>query len=748
MSNIKKILLICVCFLLFFGIKSNAEIVNEVKIEGNERISLETIVIFGDIKIGSNYEASDINLLIKKLYETRFFANISVELKDGKLIIAVKENPIINTLVFKGEKAKKYTEALTPLLLLREKTSYIENYIKSDINKIKEFYRAIGFYFIKIDAEVEKLERNRVNLIYTLDKGKKAKISKIYFLGDKKIREKRLRDIITSQESKFWKFISKNVYLNKNRIELDKRLLKNYYKNKGYYEAEIESSNVEYSEGEGFVLTYSINAGNRYTFKKVFLDVSEALNKSAFSSLEKDFTKVAGEYYSQKKLTSILEKIDKLSEQKELQFINHRVVETLDNNTVDIKIEIFEGQKFVIERINIVGNSVTNDSVIRGELEVDEGDPFSTLLVNKSINNLRGLGIFGKVQEEIIEGSSPDLKILQVSVEEKATGELAAGAGVGTDGTSFMFAVSENNWLGRGIKLQTALNVSEEKVNGNIAVTNRNFNYSGNAVSAALDVSSTDKEDTSGYKSSKTGFELGTSFEQYENIYLSPEFNISFEDIKVADDATDAMKKMEGNYENIDFSYGITVDKRNQVFQPTSGHIVRFNQTLPLVMDRSSISNGFTSSNYYAFSDDVIGALKIFGRTIHGLQGEDTRLTHRLFVPRKRLRGFNTRRVGPKDGADWVGGNYTTAVGFEAQLPNLLPESTRTDISVFLDTANVWGIDYDSSLEDTNKIRSSIGISANMFTTIGPLSFTFAQDISKATNDETEAFNFRLGTSF
>ena len=195
------------------------------------------------------------------------------------MIIAVKENPIINTLVFKGEKAKKYTEALTPLLLLREKPSYIENYIKSDINKIKEFYRAIGFYFIKIDEEVEKLERNRVNLIYSLDKGKKAKISKIYFLGDKKIREKRLRDIITSQEAKFWKFISKNVYLNKNRIELDKRLLKNYYKNKGYYEAEIESSNVEYSEGEGFVLTYSINAGNRYTFKKVFLDVSEALNK-------------------------------------------------------------------------------------------------------------------------------------------------------------------------------------------------------------------------------------------------------------------------------------------------------------------------------------------------------------------------------------------------------------------------------------------------------------------------------------
>ena len=748
MPNFRKFLFAFLFIFLSLQSKSISEIVNKISAEGNERISLETIVIFGDIKIGDNYESSDINLLIKKLYETNFFSNISVELKNGELKVSVEENPIINSVIFEGEKADKYKEAITEMLILRNKTSFIKNYVKTDVNKIKEFYRTLGFYFIKIEAKVEKLEKNKVNLIYKLDKGKKAKISKIYFLGDKKVREKKLRDIITSQEARFWKFISRSVYLNQARIELDKRLLKNYYKNKGYYEVEITSSNVEYSEGEGFVLSFSINAGQRYRFKKIFANISESLDKTAFSSLENDFTKVIGDYYSQRKLTSILKKIDKLSEQKELQFINHSVSETLEGNGVEVKINIFEGEKFIIERINIVGNSVTNDSVIRGELIVDEGDPFSKLLVNKSINKLKARAIFGKIEDKILEGSSPDLKVLEISVEEKATGEISAGAGVGTDGTSFMFAVSENNWLGRGIKLQTSANVSNERISGNIYVANPNYNYSGNAVRAGLNVSSTDKASNSGYKSTKTGFNLGTSFEQYENIFLSPAIALSFEDIEVEGDASDTLKKMEGTYENMDFSYGVTLDKRNQPFQPTEGYVVKFTQDVPLIMDKSSLSNGLRISKYHSFSDDVIGAFKFYGRTIHGLQDEDTRLTSRLFIPPKRLRGFNVRRVGPKDGGDWVGGNYTTALGFEAQLPNLLPESTRTDISVFVDSANVWGVDYSDSIDDTNEIRSSFGISANMFTTVGPLSFTFAQDITKSTNDETESFNFRLGTSF
>ena len=442
-----------------------------------------------------------------------------------------------------------------------------------------------------------------------------------------------------------------------------------------------------------------------------------------------------------------MDKIDKLSELKELQFINHNVEETLEGNGVEVKINIFEGDKVIIERVNITGNSVTNDSVIRSALIIDEGDPYSTLLVNKSINEIKARNIFGKVQHEILPGSSADLKVLHIKVEEKATGEIMAGAGIGTQGTSFQFAVKENNWLGKGIKLESSINLSDEKVSGDIFIVNPNYNYSGNAVNVGVDVSSTDRSTSSGFESSRTGFQLGTSFEQYQNFYISPRITAAYEDIEVDSTASSAVQKMDGTFLNADLGYTITLDKRNQSFKPTQGYRTSFIQTLPIIQDSSSILNGLDVSVYHDFSEDIIGSIKFYGRSINGID-DDVRLTNRLYLPRSKLRGFNTYKVGPKDGDDYIGGNYITAVGAEAQLPNLLPESYRTDFSLFLDTGNIWGVDYNDSLDETNKFRSSIGLSANVFTTIGPLSFTLAQSITKATNDETESFNFRLGTSF
>ena len=747
MANFKKIIAFHILFFIFYNVYSYSEVVNKVDVQGNDRISSETIMIFGDIVIGNNYEESDVSLLIKKLYETRFFSNISAELANNKLTIVVEENPIVYSIIFKGEKAKKHVEKIKEFLLVREKSSYVSNNIKHDINQIKSFYRARGYYFVKIDAEIEKLEKNRVNIFYSIDAGEKAKISKIYFLGDKKFRDKRLRDIIISEEAKFWKFLSQNVYLNQERIELEKRLLENYYRNKGYYEVDLTSSNVEYSEGEGFVLTYSINAGKRYKFKKIFADVSETLDSSAFFSLEPEFNKLVGQYYSQIKLYSLLEKIDKLSEQKELQFVNHSLLETLDDDGIEVKINIFEGKKFIIEKINIAGNTITNDSVIRGELLVDEGDPFSELLVNKSLNKIRGRNIFAKVEQKTLPGSTDDLKILEINVEEKATGEIMAGAGVGTEGTSFMFSVRENNWLGKGVYLTSALSISEERVSGNIEVIDPNYNFSGNSVSTSLNVSATDRTAATGFKSSKTGFSLGTSFEQYENIYISPALGIDYEDIEAESTASDNIKKMDGTYITSDFTYGITLDKRNQSFQPTEGYSTSFFQSLPLIQDSSSIINTFNANTWHEISENVIGSLKFQAKTVHGID-DNVRLTNRLFVSGRKLRGFVRGKVGPKDGADWIGGNYVTGLSVEAQLPNLLPESYKTDFSLYLDTANIWGVDYSDSLDDSNKIRSSVGVAANVFTAIGPLSWTLSQSLTKASSDVTETFNFNIGTSF
>ena len=227
---------------------------------------------------------------------------------------------------------------------------------------------------------------------------------------------------------------------------------------------------------------------------------------------------------------------------------------------------------------------------------------------------------------------------------------------------------------------------------------------------------------------------------------MSPNIAIAFEDIEVDDTASTAVKNMEGNFFNADLGYSLVKDNRNQKFKPTKGNRIVFLQQIPIVQDSSSLLNGFDLTSYHDFSDDLIGAFKFHSRAINGID-VDVRLTERLYLHSSRLRGFNTYKVGPKDGDDYIGGNYTTAIGFEAQMPNLLPESYRTDFSFFLDTANIWGVDY-TSIDETNTLRSSVGFSANIFTTIGPLSFTMAQDLSKSDNDETETFNFRLGTSF
>ena len=210
----------------------------------------------------------------------------------------------------------------------------------------------------------------------------------------------------------------------------------------------------------------------------------------------------------------------------------------------------------------------------------------------------------------------------------------------------------------------TTLNLTEETISGTFYVRNPNYNFSGNSVYSSLNISSSDKTDSSGYENTKTGFSVGSEFEQWESIFLSPSLTAAHEKIEVQSSASSAMKKMEGTYSNVDFAYGITMDKRNQVFQPTAGYRAKFLQTLPLILDSSSLLNGIDVSAYRTISEDVIGAVKFRARSILGLGGDDVRVTSRLYLPSRQLRGFKAGKVGPKDGEDWIGGKlyYSTSI--------------------------------------------------------------------------------------
>ena len=737
--------LIIICLFLNFNL--SAEIVQKLEVSGSQRISDETIKVYGDIALGKDFSALDLNKVLKNLYQTDFFEDVKVSIMNGVLIISVKEYPIINSINLEGEKKTSIKSKILELLTLKEKNSFIESKISEDTITIKKIYESMGYNFVDVKPKVETFSNNRVNLVFFLEKGKRTAIKKINFTGDKKIKEKRLRDVIVSEEKKFWKFISKTTYLNFNNTELDKRLLINYYKSLGFYDVQVLSSNAEVSKENFTTLTYTINAGTRYRVNKISTNVSDVLDKKLFLPIKKSYNRVLGKYYSPFSVKKILDDLDILIVNNDLQFIEHSINEILEGDTIEIKINIYEGQKQLVEKINILGNIVTDESVIRAELLLDEGDPFNILKFDQSIAKIKSRNLFGDVKTKIIEGSSPDQKIIEISVEEKPTGEISAGAGVGTNGGSFSFVVSENNWLGKGLNIATNIDIDKTSFSGGLSVTDPNYNYSGNSLSYYIQNTTNDKSG-SGYKNNIVTTGIGTSFEQYRDIYIAPTLSFSYDDLKVKESASDSLKKQKGTFSDLSFNYAVTMDKRDRTYAPTDGFLSQFSQTFPIYADSPFIKNTYNFSKYKSFSPNAIGKFRFSTSAINGLSNQNVRLNKRVQIPDSKLRGFKAGNVGPKDGTDYVGGNYMMATNFEVSLPNFLPEATKTDVGLFIDFGNLWGVDYDKTLDDSNKIRSTTGINTSWSSPVGPMSFIFSKNIIKASTDVTESFNFRLGTTF
>ena len=742
MIKIIKIIL----FLFVFTSHLKAEIVNNIVIEGNERVNEETIKIYGDIKVNKNYNDKDLNQILLNLYETNFFEEVKVDLSNGTLTVKISEYPILNQIVLLGENSVRISREIKKIIFLKEKSSFIQTKLSEDINTIKKLYASIGYNFTNVEAKIKKVD-NTVDLVIEIDKGNQTRISSIKFIGDKKISDRRLRDIIASEEHKFWKILSKNTNFSKQLVLLDERLLKNYYKSNGYYDVKINSKSAVLKDDNNIDITYSIDAGKRFIFKKITTNIDPVLDPNLFTPLQKTYKKYIGQYYSPFSIKKILEEIDQLIDDTNLQFVEHNVEEILSNDTIEIKFNIYETDKILVNRIDITGNNVTNEEVIRSELLLEEGDPFSELSLDKSVSKLKARNIFSNVTSKISDSKELNQKNIIIDVEEKPTGEISAGAGIGTSGGTFAIQVSENNWLGTGNRIKFDLEVDTESLGGTLNYTDNNYNFTGNKLNYYVSSTSNDKPDQ-GYENTIISSGINTSFEQFRDVFLSLGLAVSYDDLRTQNNASSSLKKQSGEFSEFVGQYGIKTDKRNRAFMPTSGYVTTFNQELPIYADKSAITNTFSLSNYKSITEDVIGATKIYLTAINGLNDDDVRLNKRRNLSSKRLRGFERGKVGPVDGSDHVGGNYAASLNFEASFPNLLPDSTKTEIATFLDFGNVWGVDYDDSLDDTNELRSTIGAAVSWMSPIGPMNFTLSSNLKKADTDKTQSFTFNLGTTF
>ncbi len=737
-------------FILFFLMSfSLAEVIKDVQIFGNKRISKETIIVLGNINLNADYNDDDLNTLLKNIYETNFFKDIKLELNNSTLNIKVIENPIIESVDINGIKSVALKDDLLKKLALQSRKPYVRTTFESDLNLIKNTIKSSGYYFGEIETETLLNEKqNSIGLIYNIDLGKKAVINQIQFIGDKKIKDRKLINIITSDESKFWKFLSQSIYLDYNRIELDKRLLTNYYKNNGYYNARINNSFVEFKNNSSFKLIFNIDAGEKFKFNNLTLDLPADYEPEYFKKINVMLNKLKDKEYSLDKIEKVLREIDKIALSKKYEFIDADMDEIqIKDNKINVILSLKDTQKFYVERINVFGNRHTIEEVIRNSFIVDEGDPYNQILFNKSLNNLKAKNIFGKVETKVLPGSDPNFKIINITVEEKPTGEISLGAGVGTSGGSIGGGIKENNFLGKGIKLDTNIQISENSVKGSFIYEKPNFNYSDNTLFTSVSNTTTDNLKDYGYETTNTGVSIGTAFEQYENMFFSPTLSTSYEKLTTNTLASSNLKKQKGNYFDAYLKYSLIYDKRNKRYRPDSGFKNKFYQELPIVSKNKELVNSFEATKYYKVGS-TITSLNFNGRMVNAIGDKDVRISKRLFMAESKLRGFEAGKIGPIDNGDYIGGNYSSSFNLNTKMPELLPSFENIDLSFFVDAGNVWGVDYDSSRNDGSKIRSSTGVSLDVMTPIGPLQFSLSQPITKSSTDKTESFRFNLGTTF
>ncbi len=738
-------------FIILSSIFFSAVYANEnynYKILGNKRISDQTIISIIDFKKNKKYEIEDLNNFQKKLYNTNYFSKVSLKIVKNTIQIFVEENPIIDFFYINGVVNKKREEFFYENLSLGQNKIYSEALLKKDLENIKENYQDAGFFDVEVNTNISKISGNALNLVINVNRKEKYKINRIFFIGNKKYKSSTLSDIISSSEDGWWKFLSSSSLVNKKRINFDKNLLKRFYLNNGYYDVQITSSDINFIGTNLADITFSINSGERYFFSKSEIkDDAKNLNDENIKDLKKIISSKLKGNYSQKKIDNINNLINEYLRNKKIEFVTFfNKINKIDINKLDVEFKFVKKPRKFVNLINISGNTITEEKVIRRNLLFSEGDSFLDYKIIKSLDRVKSLRIFKDVKFSTVDLGNEKVD-LNISVEEKPTGSVSAGIGVGSSGSTVSSTIVEKNLFGKGITLDGNVSLGTEKVSGNVGLSLPDFMNSGNTFNYNIFAISTDFTNA-GYESKKIGNSISTRYNVYEDVTLTTGVGADRDSINTNSSASDLYKSREGDYLTFKGFYRISNDKRDSGFQPSKGYRVGFGQGLALPgSDITYIENNLNGAVYHSISSDYILSLKSGFNTINSIGDEDIKLSDRKFLRQSKLRGFESYGVGPKDGTDHIGGNYSAYASLSSTIPNPIPDSWNAKSIIFLDTGNVWGVDFNDNL-DSNKLRSAAGISLEWVSPLGPLSITLSESISKADGDLEESFSFQIGSNF
>ena len=734
-----------ILFLIIFLVNGSLLASEKIIIQGNKNISSSTIKSLAPNDIQS-LKPNVVNNYQKKLYETGFFENIKIEIKNDSLYVSVLENPLINFFYLDGIKKKELNNKVFDLIKIRENTIFQKYIINNDIKNINNFLNNIGYLNNKISTQIIKIENNKVNIFYNIELNEKFKINRIFFIGDKYFKSSTLKDVIYLSEHGWWKFFSSSTTPSESFINYDISNLKKFYLNEGFYDVQINSNTIRLVNNNQVNLTYSINAGKKYYISEVkLIDNSRVLKDENINFIQKKFKVIKDEIYNQSLIKELSNDISKYLSDSNLDL--NLDFEVIKNSNEKLILSFFINEildKKIIDKIIITGNDITDDFVIRNNLFFSEGDFFNKNKLNDSIAKLKGKNLFEKVDYDLLNLDENRLQ-LTIKVIEQPTGEISAGAGGGTNGVAISGSLNERNFLGKGISVNSNVNIGTQRAFGSIRYSNPDFKNSGNTLSTSVFVENNDFENTS-YENKIIGTSVSLYYEIYDKLYFQPGIAADLDSLSAHSDASALIKKREGDFYTTKLFYNLSKNTKNRDIQATDGYVFGAGQDLSFLSDIPYIKNRIFGSYYNEYIENFVGSIRYRAEAINGFD-EDIKYSDRLFVSNNYLRGFANKGIGPKLENDFIGGNYAFYTSFSSTIPNGLPEKWNATTNIFFDVANVWGVD-DKSTDDSNQVRSSLGLGFSWVSPLGPISFTYAKPISKANTDDVENFNFNIGSAF
>ena len=757
-------MIFCNTIIVFFLISPNFALsqfnIKEIVVSGNSEVSAETIIAISGLSNSNNMSANSINEGFRRLSDSGLFQNVVLNPVGTRLIISVIENPIISNVDFEGNKIFK-DQFLFSIISSQSRTPFSKGIIDEDIRKILQIYREKGRFKATIVPQKVLLKEGGIGLIFSINEGPRTEIKSINFIGNKEFNDSRLRSVIESSQKSLFSFISTSDDYSELRQEKDRKLLEEFYSDKGFANAKVKSSVGTLSDdGKSFNITYTIFEGNRTSISEVkFENKISTLDLSDIRYLVK--TK-KGDLY----VGSEIEKIRKSLEKKVIDLgfpfakVSLKKININEKQSVDIVFMIFNGPSLYVERIDIKGNNQTLDKVIRREFSISEGDAFNPALIRKSEEKLRALGFFKNLSVSVLPGSSSDKAVVTVDVEEAPTGSLNFGAGYSTDTElSGTISLSERNFLGKGQRLLFEVLTSESNKSIKFGFTepallNRDL-------SASIDLTYLDLEPRqSSFTSNESSIRTGFGFKLGNDTRLITSLKILEEKISVPISSNSLiLKEDQGKISKSELSFDYLIDGRDSIIKPKNGFLLRSDITISGLGSRNSFIKASARGKIYnSFFDDLITLTGELEGGVMQMQNGFSRTVDRFSLGGRSLRGFQYGQIGPREGDEPLGGENYAVSRIEANFPIGLPKELGFYGGIFAEAGSLWGLNYDKEkIEiDANdlksvdsKIRSSVGFTLYWSTPIGPLQFNWAKPQQYLSGvDKTENFSFNIASQF